>query len=265
MADPIVEGIDLPFREAIDFFRAKARVPTQHWTDVWRTAHSHSFMVAGAASDALLEDFQDALKKALEQGTTLAEFRRDFEAIVEKHGWAYNGTPGWRSRIIYETNLSSAYSAGRYAQLTDPDVLEAFPYWTYVHSGSSHPRPQHRAWNGLTLRADDPFWASHYPPNGWRCGCRVSATSEAGLGRMGKRGPDTAPPLETRTWRNPHNGSVHEVPVGIDPGFDYNVGQAWKAGGSGIPVRAPDWRPVGPEPPVELPDGTHEAPEDGGE
>lgn len=254
MPDPILEGISLPFEEAIAFFRQKARVPTAHWDDVWRTAHAHSFMVAGAATDALLEDFQQEIKKALEDGTTLADFRKAFDSIVEKHGWDYNGTPGWRSKIIYETNLSTAYSAGRYAQLTEKDTLQAFPYWTYIHSGSSHPRVQHLAWNGLTLKADDPFWDSHYPPNGWHCGCRVSPTSGAGLGRMGKAAPDTAPPLETRTWVS-RGGVRHQVPVGISPGFDYNVGKAWKEGADALPVKGPNWRPIGPNPDVELPDG----------
>ena len=262
---PILEGIGLPFEEAIAFFRQKLRVPTARWTDVWRTAHDHSFMVAGAASDALLKDFQDEIMKALREGTTLATFREGFDRIVETHGWEYNGTPGWRSRIIYETNLSMAYSAGRYAQLTEPDTLRIFPYWTYIHSGARHPRLQHLAWNGLTLPADDPFWASHYPPNGWRCGCRVAATTEAGMRRMGKERPDTAPPIETRAWIDKGTGKVHHVPVGIDPGFDYNPGKAWKAGGRGLPVAAPNWRPAGPAPPVELPDGSHlDVRDDGG-
>ena len=258
MVDATLEAIDLPFEEAIAFFRGKARVPTDHWTDVWRTAHSRAFMVAGAATDELLADFQDALKKALEKGTTLAEFRRDFDAIIEKHGWAYNGGPGWRSRIIYDTNLSTAYSAGRYTQLTDEAALKAFPYWTYVHGDSQRPRPQHLAWNGMTLRADDPFWSSHYPPNGWRCSCRVSPTSEGDMGRMGKSAPDIAPPLETREWRNPKTGAVHQVPVGVDPGFDYNPGKAWQDGLKGVPVKAPNWRAEGDDPPVEYPEPSPE-------
>ena len=252
MAELGLEWTRLPFQEAIDFFRQKYRVPTAHWTDVWRTAHSHAFMVAGAASDALLADFQHELTKALAEGTTLATFRTAFDQIVEKHGWAYNGTPGWRSQIIYDTNLSTAFSAGRYAQLTEPDTLKVFPYWTYIHSGSRHPRLQHLAWNGLTLRADDAFWASHYPPNGWKCGCRVSPTSGAGLERMGKSGPDSAPPPETRTWTNPRTGALHQVPVGIDPGFDYNPGRAWKQGGRDLPVKGPNWRPAGPEAPIDV-------------
>jgi hypothetical protein len=244
------EAIDLPFHEAIDFFRGKVRVPTDHWTGVWKEAHTRGFMVAGAASDALLSDFQQAIQKALEKGTTLAEFRADFDRIVKTHGWQHTGEPGWRAQVIYETNLSTAYSAGRYAQQTDPDVLRHFPYWQYRHSGSRHPRLMHLAWDGLTLRADDPWWDTHYPPNGWHCGCRVSPTSEGGMRRMGKDGPDASPPLVTKPWTNPRTGELHHVPVGIDPGFDYNVGKAWRAGRAAeLPVRAPNLRPVGPREP----------------
>lgn len=230
MLEGIVSAIDLPFQEAVDFFRQKLRTPTAHWTDVMAAAHSHAFMVAGAATDALLSDFQESIQKALDTGTTLAEFRGDFDKIVETHGWSYNGTPGWRSRIIYETNLSTAYSAGRYIQQTTPDALAACPYFQYVHTACQRPRLQHLAWDGLTLRADDPFWQSHYPPNGWRCGCRVRPVSDAGLRRMGRDGPDTSPIIETRPWRNPRTSQVLHVPIGIDPGFDYNPGMAWLKG-----------------------------------
>jgi hypothetical protein len=241
-----IEAIDLPFEEAIDFFRQKARLPSKSWSEVYAEAHARGFAVAGATSDALLKDFQEAIRKALERGTTLAEFRQDFDRIVKTYGWEHTGTPGWRAQVIYETNLSTAYSAGRYAQLTDPDVLRHYPYWEYRHSGSRHPRLMHLAWNGLTLRADDPWWDSHYPPNGWHCGCRVSPVSDAGLRRMGKTGPDPSPEIATKPWVNPATGHTHQVPVGIDPGFEYNVGKAWKQGRAAeLPVRAPRLRPQG--------------------
>jgi hypothetical protein len=247
MADAAsIQAVGLPFQEAIDYFKAKVPVHSAHWTDVWRTAHARSFMVAGAASDALLSDFQTAVDKAIRQGTGLAEFRRDFDTIVARHGWVHNGSASWRARVIYETNLNSAYAAGRWAQQTDPDVLAAYPYLEYVHSGSRHPRLQHLAWNGLTLRADDGFWETHYPPNGWRCGCRARSVSEGGLRAMGKGKPDAAPKYETRAWRNPHTGAVHQVPVGIDPGFDWNPGIAWQNGMKGVPVAASPLRPVLP-------------------
>lgn len=225
----IAQAIDLPFDEAIAFFRQKLNIPTNRWTDVWQHGHSRGFMVAGAASEALVQDFREAVTRAIEAGTTLAEFRSAFETIADQHGWSYTGTPGWRSQIIYETNLSTAYAAGRYAQATEPDTLAVFPYWQYVHSGSAHPRLDHLAWNGLTLRADDGWWRTHYPPNGWRCGCTIRVMSERDLRRTGKRGPDSAPPLELRSVNVPGRGPV-QVPKGIDPGFAYNPGAAWKRG-----------------------------------
>lgn len=244
----LVSGIALPPREAIEYLRGKTNVTSQHWTDVWREAHARSFMVAGAATDALVGDFRSAVGDALEQGTTLRDFRARFDDIVSRHGWVHNGTPAWRSRIIYETNLSMAYAAGRYAQQTEPDTLAVYPYWQYVHSGAAHPRLQHQAWNGLVLRADDGFWKTHYPPNGWRCGCRVRVLSARALARQGRSGPDQAPEIETREWTNPRTGEVHRVPQGIDPGFDYNPGEAWR-GPPQVPGDAVTRRPPAAWPP----------------
>lgn len=227
MADAIVEGIDLPFEEAIRFFREKASVKTKTWTDVYAAAHSRAFMVAGAASDALVADFRREIEKALEQGTTLEDFREGFDEIVARHGWDHVGSRNWRSRIIFDTNLRTAYAAGRYAQLTEPGTLEAFPFWEYNHSGALHPRQQHLAWDGMALKADDPFWKTNYPPNGWHCGCFVIALSERDLKRQGKKGPDETPDLVFRAEEV--GGRKVMVPLGVDPGFEYNPGQAWSS------------------------------------
>ncbi|GLK85697.1 phage head morphogenesis protein [Ancylobacter defluvii] len=234
-----VTALDLKFDEAIAYLRQKTNTTSEHWTDVYAAENVRAFTVAGAGTDALVGDFRKAVTKALETGTSLRDFRDDFDAIVDKHGWIHNGTPGWRSRIIFETNLSTAYSAGRYAQQTEPETLAAFPYWEYVHSGSAHPREAHKALNGKIYRADDPWWDTYYPPNGWGCGCRVRPVSARGLARMGIRGPVLpAPTIETRQWVNPHTGEIKYVPVGIDPGFEHNPGRAWKAERVQLPANA---------------------------
>lgn len=213
-----ISAINLPFDEAIAFLRQKTAVPTKSYRDVWDAAHSKMFMVAGANSQALVDDFQAAIVKAAEQGLSLEDFRADFDDIVKRHGWEYNGTRGWRSRIIFETNLSAAYAAGRYAQMSDPDTIAAFPYWQYNHSGALHPRLQHKAWDGLCLEANDPAWATMYPPNGYRCGCYVTPVSRSGLKRLGKTRPDEAPNLDQLGT---------DQPLGVDPSFAYNPGAAW--------------------------------------
>jgi hypothetical protein len=224
-ADPL----SLPFQEAIDHFRGKLNVPSARWADIREGAHARAFTVAGAMKDDLLGDFRTAIDKAIAEGTTIADFRRDFDQIVATHGWDYNGGRGWRTRVIYSTNLSTAYSAGRYQQMTDPDVQRYQPYWRYRHAdGEKHPRPEHLAWDGLVLRADDPWWTTHYPPNGWGCGCWVEPLTERELRALGKTGPDKAPALELRpaTLSTSAGPVTIQVPKGIDPGWGYNVGDA---------------------------------------
>lgn len=224
-----VSATSLPFREQNEFLRRKLNLPTTGWTDVYEREHDYAFVVAGANRDALVADFRQAVERAIEKGTTLEAFRKDFDRIVATHGWSYNGGRNWRSRVIYETNLRSSYMAGRYEQLMA--VREQRPYWQYIHSDAvEHPRPEHQAWNGLILRWDDPFWQTHFPVNAWGCQCSVRALSERDLQRMGKKGPDTAPPIvwEPRTigQRSPQGPRTVQVPQGIDPGFEHTPGQA---------------------------------------
>jgi len=210
-----------PFAEQLAYFREKLNLPTAHWDDILGSAHDRSFMVAGAAKADLLNDLREAVDKAIEKGTTLEAFRKDFARIVEEHGWSYKGGFDWRTRVIYETNLRASYQAGRWAQMTDPDLLKSRPYWRYVHNDTvMHPRPMHLAWNGLVLRADDPWWLTHYPPNGWGCRCRAVPVRAKDV----PRGPDSAP--DDGTFEHiDHDGVVHTVPNGIDYGWGHAPGQ----------------------------------------
>jgi uncharacterized protein with gpF-like domain len=158
---------DLPFNEAIDYFRNKVDLPTQRWTDLMGGMHAPAFVVAGANKAELLADLRGAVDKSIAKGGTIQDFRKDFNATVNKTGWTYKGEYGWRTGVIFNTNLSVAYSAGRYKQMTDPDVLAAMPYWRYKTMRDTRVRPLHRQWDGVTLKYDDPWWQSHFPPCGW--------------------------------------------------------------------------------------------------
>lgn len=222
----------LLFQEAIEFFKNKIQLPTASWTDIWQEQHSHAFVVAGAAKDALIADFYNALKKAQTEGTGYAAFRDAFDEIVARHGWSHNGAAGWRSKVIYQTNITQAYNAGRYKQMQAVKHLR--PYWRYVHTSVEHPRLQHLAWDGLVLSADDPWWDTHMPQNGWHCKCRVDSLSrfeaEEEWKKSGKNGPDTAPPIE---WEERVVGKTGAhprtvlTPKGIDAGFAHNPGKSW--------------------------------------
>lgn len=222
MADPVnpLGRFDLAFQEQIDFFRQKLNLPTAAWDDIWQEAHDRSFVVAGAMKADLLDDLRRAVEKGISEGTTLETFRKDFRKIVSDrgwHGWTGEDRPGgeaWRTKVIYETNLRTSYAAGREAQLADPGLQKLLPFRRYVHNDSVlRPRPQHLAWNGLTLPHDHPFWKTHSPPNGWGCRCRVTAVAAP------RKGDATKPPAG---WDEINKTTG--APVGIDKGWGYAPG-----------------------------------------
>lgn len=217
----------LPFGEQINYFRAKLNLPTQSYADIYGAEHDAAFVVAGMARMDMLADMRKAVDKAIADGTTLDAFRKDFDSIVARYGWQYNGGRDWRSRIIYNTNLYSSYQAGRYEQQQEMKQLR--PYWEYRHrDGQKHPRPEHEAWDGLVLHCDDPWWQTHYPINAYGCKCTVFAHSERSLARNGLK-VGKAPPVEMHTvvvGKNSANPRIVAVPKGIDPGFDHVPGKA---------------------------------------
>jgi uncharacterized protein with gpF-like domain len=222
MADP---SFAVAPGEAIAFLRRKLDIPTRHWTDLWNEMHSAAFVVAGAEREALLADFHQAVLDAIEQGGTLEQFRQDFDAIVAEHGWSYRGSRNWRSRVIYETNIRMASAAGRWEQIQE--VKDDRPYLRYVHTeGERYPRPLHEAWHDTVLPVDDPWWLTHFAPNGWGCKCFVQSLNERDLERYGLSVSAAAPPVNMveRTLNTPDGPRTVIVPEGIDPGFAYRPG-----------------------------------------
>jgi len=207
-----------PFKEQVDFFRQKLNLPTAHYDDIIQSAHDRAFMVAGAAKADLLDDFRQAIDKAIADGKSIGWFRKEFDGIVNKHGWAYNGEHDWRTRIIYTTNIRVSYAAGRYTQLTDPDLLKVRPYWKYNHSDTvAHPRELHQSWDGTVLHYTDPWWQTHFCPNGHGCQCYITAV------RASEHKGYPAPDDGTYTKIDRY-GVTHVLPKGVDYGFDYTPG-----------------------------------------
>ena len=213
-----------PFPEQVAFFRNKLGklAPTRRWDDIRKSAHDRAFMVAGAEKADLLADLAAAVDRTISEGKSIEAFRKDFRAIVQRHGWhdwTGSSTPAgrkWRTRVIYQTNMATSYAAERVAQLRE----RGFKYWIYRHNDSvSHPRPYHLAWNGITLPADDPWWRKHGAPNGWGCQCYLlGARSAKGARRLGGDPDKKLDPAWDEI--DPKTGA----PVGIDKGWDYLPG-----------------------------------------
>lgn len=221
---PEVSAFNVKAREAIASLRGKVPMPTERWDDLAGPVHGQYFAVAGATSADLLRDLHDAVSKNIEEGRTLAQFRKDFDKIVARYGWSYRGSRGWRTELIYRVNMRSSHMAGMWQKLWDN--REHQPYLKYQAIVDGRTRPQHRVWNGIILPITHIFWKTHYAPNGWCCRCGVTAYSKRDLQRKGLQVSEP-PEVKYRNVTNSHGEVVDRVPVGIDPGWDHNVGLSW--------------------------------------
>lgn len=74
---------------------------------------------------------------------------------------------------------------------------------------------------------DNPFWQTHFPKNGWGCKCHVRSVSRVEYQKLKDQGDviTKAPKIKMREVINKRIGEIERVPIGIDPGWDYNVGK----------------------------------------
>lgn len=187
MADPVdlAAAVKLPPREAIRYFRSKGYTVSWNWWETWQAAHAQAFTVAKATRLDVLQTLRAGIDRALQAGTGERAFLRELEPALRKAGWwgrqvvvdaaghaevVQLGSP-WRLRTIFRTNMRTAWAHGRYRRQVDN--AESRPYWLYDARDDDRTRPSHAALDGRVFRHDDPFWATHYPPNGWNCRCRV--------------------------------------------------------------------------------------------
>ena len=192
MPEPIDLGfvVTLPPADAVAFFRSKGYAISWDWEDVWQEAQARAFTVARVNRLEVLQSIRNAVDRAINEGRTAREFAHNLEPELRRLGWwgretlinpqgieqtVTLGTP-WRLRNIYRINLQSAYMAGRWKR--QREGVRRRPYWQYVTARDDAVRPGHRALHNRVFRWDDPFWDSHYPPNGWGCRCRVRALTE---------------------------------------------------------------------------------------
>lgn len=239
-------AIGLPPEKAIEYFKSKGYKFTWDWHEMWEEAHTKAFTVAKVTQMDILQDIRDMIQKSLEEGITFQQFKKELEPKLKSKGWwgkiwvmdkegpreVQLGSPR-RLETIYHTNMQTAYSAGRYREMIEN--VNDRPYWQYVAVLDSRTRPSHRLLNGKVFRYDDPFWRTHYPPNGWNCRCRVRALSKrdvaerrleisSGEGNIEWQDVTISKRLGlTKPVAIYHDPKIGRIPT--DPGWSYNPGE----------------------------------------
>lgn len=189
-----VDGIsDDPadFEEAIRAFRRRVPMPDHVWDALSDNEKAFGFKVAGAAQADLATQAWEAMDKAISQGTTLDEFKRDVGAQLEA---AWGKQDPWRLETIFRTQAMAAYGAGRHEILSHPEVRKARPYLRFDAVNDSRTSDVCEALDGVIRPADDPFWLTRTPPLHFCCRSVLVPLSEEEAADEGVTG--NAPDIE---------------------------------------------------------------------
>lgn len=189
----VVYGVtkDFVFREALEFLEDKVTLAPEEYRKLSDDCRARAFTVSAFTQAEVLQEFLDELVKAVEEGSTMEDFRKHMESFLTRGG--YEPSNPYRLDTIFYTNLQTAYSVGHYKSMTEPEVLKLRPYWQYRTAGDGRVRETHAAMDGKVYRADDPIWNVWYPPNGFRCRCQVVTLSERQVRQRGLKVETEAP------------------------------------------------------------------------
>ncbi len=203
---------EIVFEEAVNYFKEKIPMKPSEFYKLAEEYKALAFTVSGYTTAQILNKFYDELLKAIEEGTTMRDFKNNMNEFLEKKG--YKGITNFQADNIFRMNMQTAYQVGHYKQMTSPDVLKYRPYWQYDAVNDKGTRPSHLAMDGRVFRADDPVWDTWYPPNGFRCRCGVRTLSERQVKERGLVVESEAPRAAEVDGR-----FVNVMP---DPGFSNN-------------------------------------------
>jgi len=270
----LLDVFSLTPAQAVAYLRSKKLRISGAWTEVWREQHSRAFTVATLSKLDLLQDIRSLIDIAIDgelqpdisgemvkRTLPFAEFKKRIIPKLKSRGWwgveeIVNMETGEvterklgsvaRLHTIYDTNVQTAYSAGRYRGQIE--ATGDLPYWQYVSIIDGSTTDRCRDLNGKVFPASDPIWNTIYPPNHWGCRSRVDALTQRAIARdnlaidstggasprptvdaisktetIGPRDKQRTVPVNGITWTD-NTGEKHTFFP--DPGWDYNPGKS---------------------------------------
>jgi len=164
----------------------RSRVPRRE-QDLERLTEENqatAWTLAGVAQLDLVSQVWRALDSAIAQGTTFELFKKKVAADLEN---AWGAENSYRVETIFRTNVQTAYNAGRWEQVNDPEVIDIRPFSRFL--AILDPRTTVlicRPIADTVLPSADAWWRSHWPPLHFSCRSTVVSLTDDQAGEIGR-------------------------------------------------------------------------------
>lgn len=248
-ADPkaaTLRPLQLAAPDIVAWLLAKDPAAVCSWWEPGQEEPTSTLAAAQIVEPGIADDLYFAMVDNVERHGDFKDFQALVIPTLKAKGWlgGDDGRIASRVELIYDTNLNLARAAGRWTNYQQSKV--ALPYiraFTVHDARVRHPpkspHSDHRAWEGIILPTDDPFWAEYWPPLGFRCRCDAVQMTRSDLARY-KGGVTTEADLERRK-------RLLGPPIFLAPGapFADQLAAMVKPSNDATP-RIPDMPPVDP-------------------
>ena len=218
----LIFALDKEPEEIVAYFRSKGVKISDDWQDTFKIIKQHAFTVAGVVKMDLLVDFKEMIEKAIKEGLSQEEFKKQLKERFKEKGWLKDKDNNkliepWRLDTIYRTNLQDAFMQGRWNGHT-LNIKNA-PYVMCSSVMDNSTTSDCRALDGQVFRIDDDYFAKNLrPPGHYNCR-RITISLSENL--VKKRGYKVNKGIDFKNHRN-------------QKGFD-NKGNPWLPNKSDYP------------------------------
>jgi uncharacterized protein with gpF-like domain len=176
--------------DLVRFIEAKDPRAIERWNDLGPDEYARAFTAAGTAGRGVIDDLYYAYVDTLERGGTEADFAKAVIPTLQEKGWLGGDKRAIAPRVhlIYDTNLRLARGAGQWDRIQKGKA--ALPYLRAITAQDTRVRrpphskhSDHRAWEGIILPVDHPFWTRYWVPLGFRCRCSIIPMTRSQLAK----------------------------------------------------------------------------------
>lgn len=179
------------FVEAIAWHRARdVSLTPEAFDELDDALGRRAFTVAGLAQLDLVMDVHRAIDRAVHDGTTLDDFKKQVSEELERE-WGATGERHASLENIFRTNVQAAYDAGRYQQAKE--VADYRPFWQFDAIEDARTSPWCRPLGGVVRRFDDPWWRTHVPPLHFQCRSSIRTLTAAQAHALGLTADENLP------------------------------------------------------------------------
>lgn len=180
-----LEVAPLTPKAAIEYFRAKIPLTTTAFEEISDIYRGRAFTIAKQQTVEAVQVVQGWLERSLADGLTFRDFLGGLNEAAAAGG--ITAVNPYHAATVFQTNIQTAYNAGRWEMYHAPEMVESFPYFQNHTVGDDRVRPTHAQMEGFIARRDDAIWERAWPPYGFGCRCTVTAISAVEAERDGIR------------------------------------------------------------------------------